>query len=154
MDQARRFLRDGPPAGISPDQIAALIREHEIEILSGDEAVRAKGMGLNFARPGSPARHDGLGMTDDDLSAYRYLINHLDRDARAQAAKMRPGDLIGFAVNRAVEKHGVVLHPEDPAWRQLELGFVQAQRRAFESIKARLKARPSLRQCLWLKRKA
>ena len=76
VDQARRFLRDGPPAGISPDQIASLIREHEIEILTGDEAVRAQGFGLNLARPGSPARHDGLGMTDDDLSAYP-LPHHL-----------------------------------------------------------------------------
>ncbi|WP_407522688.1 site-specific integrase [Methylobacterium oryzisoli] len=138
VDHARRFLRDGPPAGISPDQIAALVREHEIEILTGDEAVRTQGIGLNFARPGSSAHHDGLGMTDDDLSAYRYLMTFLDGEVRAQAAKMRPGDLIGLAVNRAVGKHGLVLHPEDPAWRQLELGFVQAQRRAFESIKARL----------------
>jgi integrase len=138
VDQARTFLQDGTAAGITPDQIAALVREHEIEVLHGDEAVRAQGIGLNFARPGSLAHHDGLGMTDDDLSAYSYLINYLDSDVRAQAAKMRPGDLIGFAVNRAVEKRGITLHPDDPAWRQLELGFVQAQRRAFDSVKARL----------------
>jgi integrase len=138
VDQARHFLRNGPPADITPDQVAALVREHEIDLLQGDEMVRSHGIGLNFARPGSPAHHDGLGMTDDDLAAYKYLIKYLDGDVRAQAAKMRPSDLIGFAVNQAVAKHGIVLHPDDPAWRQLELGFVKAQRSAFESIKARL----------------
>jgi hypothetical protein len=121
VDQARQFLQDGLPASITPDQMAALVREHEIDLLSGDEALRARGMGLNLARPGAPARHDGAGMTNDDLAAYQYLINNLDRGVRTQIAKMRPGDLIGFAVNRAVAKHGIVLHPDDPAWRQLEL---------------------------------
>ena len=138
VDRARHFLRNGPPNGITPDQIAALIREHEIGILQGDEAVRSKGLGLDFARPGSLARHDGLGMTDDDLFAYEYLIDHLDGEVRAQAAKMRPSDLIGFVVNRAVAQQGIILHPDDPAWRQLELGFVKAQRNAFKGIKARL----------------
>ncbi|WP_407519515.1 DUF6538 domain-containing protein [Methylobacterium oryzisoli] len=138
VDRARAFLRDGPPASISPDQIAALVREHEIELLHHDEAFRAVGMGVELARPGARVHHDGLGMTNDDLSLYRYLIDHLDRDVRAQTAKMRPSDVIGLAVNRAVAKRGLVLHPDDPAWRQLELGFVKAQRSAFESIKSRL----------------
>jgi integrase len=138
VDQARQVLRNGLPASITPDQIAAIIREHEIDLLHGDETLRSQGIGLNLARPGAPARHDGLGMTDDDLAAYRYFINYLDGEARAQAARMRPNDLIGFSVNRAVAKHGLVLHPDDPAWRQLELGFVKAQRSAFEHIKARL----------------
>lgn len=138
VDQARQFLRDGPPAAIAADQIAALVRDHEIDLLRGDESVRARGMGVELARPGAMSRHDGQGMTDDDLSLYEYLINQLDRDARAQAAKMRPGDLIGMLVNRAVRERGIVLHPDDPAWRELELGFVQAQRRAFDGIKARL----------------
>jgi len=77
-------------------------------------------------------------MTDDDLSVYKYLINYLDGDVRTQAAKMRPSEQIGLLVNRAVEKQGLVLHPDDPAWRQLELGFVKAQRKAFEGLKARL----------------
>jgi hypothetical protein len=138
VDRARAFLRDGPPASISTDQIAALIREHEIEVLDGDEAVRALGIGLNLARPGGPARHDALGMTDADLNAYGYLINHLDGEVRTQAAKMRPDDATGLLVNRAVAKRGLALHPDDPAWRQLELGFVRAQRSAFASIRARL----------------
>jgi hypothetical protein len=59
-----------------------LIREHEIAILQGDESVRAKGFGLNFARLGRFASHDGLGMTDHGLLAYGYLINHLDSATR------------------------------------------------------------------------
>ena len=51
---------------------------------------------------------------------------------------MRPDDVIGLLVNRVVRDRGLVLHPDDPAWRQLEIGFVKAQRRAFEGIKARL----------------
>ncbi|GEO17455.1 site-specific integrase [Microvirga aerophila] len=138
VDQARQLLQNGPPAGISPDEITVLVREHEIDLLHGDEALRTRGIGLDLARPGAPAHHDGLGMTDDDLAAYKYLITYLDKYVRAQAAKMRPGELIGFAVNRAVAKRGIVLHPDDPVWRQLELGFVKAQRSAFESINARL----------------
>jgi hypothetical protein len=93
------------------------VREHEIELLHGDEALRTRGIGLDLTRPGSPARHDGLGMTDDDLAAYRYRINYLDGDVRTQAAKMRPSDVIGLAVNPAVAKQGIILHPDDPAWR-------------------------------------
>jgi hypothetical protein len=44
VDRARAFLRDGPPASISPDQIAALVREHEIELLERDEALRGTGL--------------------------------------------------------------------------------------------------------------
>ncbi|WP_422236205.1 DUF6538 domain-containing protein, partial [Methylorubrum rhodinum] len=64
VDQARRFLRDGPVAGIGADQIAALAREHEIHLLSQDEAIRAKGLGLDMTRD-EEAPHDGLGMTLD-----------------------------------------------------------------------------------------
>ena len=46
--------------------------------------------------------------------------------------------MVALAVNRAVERRGIVLHPDDPAWRELELGFVQAERQAFDWIKARL----------------
>jgi hypothetical protein len=70
VDQARQFLQNGPPDSITPDQVSALVREHEIDLLHGDEELRARGIGLNLARPGALARHDGGGMTDDDLAAY------------------------------------------------------------------------------------
>ncbi len=137
IDQARRFLRDGPAAGISADQIAALARDHEIHLLGQDEAIRAKGLGLDMARD-VEAPHDGLGMTLDDVRAYRMLVDELDRYTRQQAAQMRPGPSTSAFVNRAVEARGIVMAPDDPAWRQLELAFVRAQRDALAGIRARL----------------
>ena len=113
VDQARRVLRDGPAAGISPDQVAAMARDHEIHLLGADEAIRAKGIGLDLSRE-EDRPHDGLGMTDDDLRAYRGLVGELDRQTRDQVARMRPGEAIGAFVNRAVEQRGVLLHPDDP----------------------------------------
>lgn len=137
VDLARRFFRDGPPAGVSPDQIAVMARDHEIRLLDRDEKTRAKGIGLDLSRDeGRP--HDGLGMTDDDLGAYRMLVGELDRQTRDQAARMRPGEAISTFVNRSVAARGVVLHPDDPAWRQLELAFVKAQHSALTGIRARL----------------
>jgi hypothetical protein len=40
VEQARRLLRNGPTAGIAPDEIASLAREHEIELLERDERLR------------------------------------------------------------------------------------------------------------------
>ncbi|TXN23209.1 site-specific integrase [Methylobacterium sp. WL9] len=138
VDQAQRFFRDGPSPGVSPDQITAMARDHEIHLLGADEAIRTKGIGLDMARDDGLAPHDGLGMTDDDLGAYRMLVDELDRYTREQAAQMRPGESTSSFVNRAVEARGFVLHPDDPAWRQLELAFVKAQRSALSGIRARL----------------
>ncbi|MBB3903622.1 integrase [Methylobacterium brachythecii] len=155
IDQAQRYLREGPPKSITPDQIAAMAREHEIHLLSQDELIRERGLGLNLAVEIDLAEederpHDGLGMTDDDLDVYRLGIADLDQNVRAQSAKMRAGEAISSFVNRAVEQRGMTLHPEDPAWRQLEHAFIKAQRSAFSGILARLEgdevptpARPS-----------
>src|SRR3712207_6741370 len=94
-----------------------------------DEKLRAQGVGLDLAR--GKLHSDGLGMTDDDLGLYRLTIDTLDQEVRTQAAKMRTSETIQRLVNKALEKRGVVLHPDDPAWRRLELGFIQAQREAF-----------------------
>ena len=138
VDLARQHLRAGPVASLTRDLITSLGAEHEVRLLQSDETLRAKGLGVDFGRPGATAQHDELGMTDDDLTLYRYLIKHLDNETRSQAAKMRPDDVIGLLVNQVVRDRGLVLHPDDPAWRQLEIGFVKAQRRAFEGINARL----------------
>ena len=137
VDQARRFLREGPAASIDPDEIAAMARDHEIHLLRADDAIRAKGMGLDLSRE-EDHPHDGLGMTDDDLRAYRMLVGELDRQTRDQVAKMRPGEAISSFVNRAVGRHGAILHPDDPAWRLLELAFLKAQRSALAGIRSRL----------------
>ena len=130
VDQARQVLRNGPPEGISADQISALIREHEVELLERDEKLRTDGIGLDLN--GGSTQPDGLGMTDDDLAFYRFVISFLDQGVRAQAAKMRPGEIVALAVNRAVEKRGIVLHPDNPAWKQLELGSSRLARQAFD----------------------
>lgn len=137
VDHARRFLRDGPAASIGADQITAMARDHEIHLLSADELIRSKGIGLDLSRE-EERSHDGLGMTNDDLRVYQLLVSELDSQTRDQVAKMRPGEAISSFVNRAVEQRGTVLHPDDPAWRLLELAFVKAQRSALAGIRARL----------------
>ncbi|QDI82171.1 site-specific integrase [Methylorubrum populi] len=138
VDQARQLIQGGPRTSVSADYIAALARDHEIHLLGTDEAIRAKGMGLDMAREDGQGPHDGLGMTVDDLCAYRMLVDELDRYTRQQAAQMRPGESTTSFVNPAVEARGIVLPPDDPAWRQLELAFVRAQRSALAGIRARL----------------
>ena len=138
VDQARQLIRGGPRTTISADQIAAVARDHKIHLLGTDEAIRAKGMGLDMAREDGLGPHDGLGMTMDDLRAYRMLVDELDRYTQQQAAQMRPGESTNSFVNRAVEARGIVLPPDDPTWRQLELAFVRAQRSAFAGIRSRL----------------
>ena len=44
-----------------------------------------------------------------------------------------------LSLDKAVEERGILLHPDDPAWRELELAFIKAQRSALDSIQARLK---------------
>ena len=51
VDQARRVMKEGPPEGISAEQIASLIREHEIELLECDEKLRRDGIGLDLRGP-------------------------------------------------------------------------------------------------------
>src|SRR4051812_30820461 len=70
VDQARRFLRDGPIRGIRPDQVEALIAAHEIRLLSGDENLRRAGLGLDLKR--GSFESDSEGMTEDDLDLYRF----------------------------------------------------------------------------------
>ena len=136
VDQARRVMKEGPPEGLTPEQIESLVREHEVELLERDEKLRRTGIGLDLQQ--ATIEPDGLGMTDDDLEFYRFVVRLLDQSVRRQAAKMRPSEVVAFAVNHAVDRHGIVLHPEDPAWRELELGFLRAERQAFDWIKARL----------------
>ena len=104
--------------------------------MSNDEALRKKGLGLDLAH-GTLAPH-GFGMTDDDIKVYRALIASLDSSSRDEVAKMRGSEAIHRIINKSVEDAGIVLHPDDPAWRQLELAFTKAQRKAVQAITARL----------------
>ncbi|MDF3064333.1 MAG: hypothetical protein K0S06_4442, partial [Microvirga sp.] len=92
VDQARRVMKEGPPEGISPEHIASLVREHEVELLEGDEKLRRTGIGLDLQQV--TIDPDRLGMTDDDLEFYRFVIRSLDQGVRRQAAKMRPSEVV------------------------------------------------------------
>src|SRR5215204_5440604 len=82
--------------------MASLIREHEVELLERDEKLRRSGIGLDLRE--ATIEPDGLGMTDDDLEFYQFVIGLLDQGVRKQAAKMRPSEMVALAVNRAVER--------------------------------------------------
>ncbi|HEV7255414.1 MAG TPA: site-specific integrase [Mesorhizobium sp.] len=137
VDHARQALRSGPPTEIAPNLIAELAKEHEIRLLQNDEALRRRGVGLNLRR--GRIESDGLGMSDDDIGLYQRAVAELDEHTRAEAAKMRGGEALQLSLNRAVEERGIILHPDDPAWRELEMAFIKAQRSALDSIQARLK---------------
>ena len=130
-------LRKGPPETITASEIAALSLEHKIGLLEADEKLRRKGLGLDLSA--GKIDPDGLGMSDDDLDLYRFVIGQLDQSVRSQSARMRASERVGLAVNQALEDRGIVLHPSDQAWRDIELAFVRAEQEALESIKARLK---------------
>ncbi|MBS3651259.1 hypothetical protein KEU06_21845 [Pseudaminobacter sp. 19-2017] len=136
VDLARKALVAGPPTELDAQTLAHLALAHEAKLLAADEELRSKGLGLDLAR--GLTRPDGLGMSDEDLGLYQRAIAYLNDVSRSEAAKMRGGEALQLALDRALEERGIVLHPDDPAWRQLELGFIQAQRRAINGINARL----------------
>ena len=119
VDLARKSLAEGPPSEISSGMIDALASAHTIRLMRNDEALRKKGLGLNLA-VGTFAP-DGLGMTDGDINVYRNLIAKLDSLSRDEVAKLRSSEAMHRIINKSVEDAGVVLHPDDPAWRQMEL---------------------------------
>ncbi len=135
VDICRKALQEGPPTALAPGVIDRLARKREAELLEADEALRLRGLGLDV-RSGSVEPDSGF--TDDDYQLYRRAIDHLDDMSRNEAARLRGGEALQMTLNRAVEESGIVLHPEDPAWRQLEVAFIKSQRRAIDGIKARL----------------
>jgi integrase len=137
VDFARDALERGVPETISASMIAELAAHHEASLMKADDNVRQKGLGLDV-RSGKPRPHDDGGMTEDDIEIYRRAVIELDSQARNESARMRGGDALNFAINRAVDSAGIVLHPNDPAWRELELAFIKAQRRALAGIRSRL----------------
>ncbi|MDQ2635098.1 MAG: site-specific integrase [Pseudomonadota bacterium] len=136
VDLARKSLTDGPPTEIALSTIDALAAAHTVRLMSNDEALRHKGLGLNLDT--GTLAPDGLGMTDGDIKMYRSLVASLDSLSRDEVAKMRGSEAIHRVIDKSVEDAGIVLHPDDPAWRQLELAFIKAQRKAIRAITARL----------------
>jgi integrase len=137
VDLARRAMVDGPPSELTNQLIDELIAERQRQILAADENTRAVGAGLDLLSDRDDA-HDGIGMTTDDMAIYRRVITYLDDVTRDEAATMRGGEALNLAIDAAVSARGIVPHPDDPAWRKLEVGFIRAQRQAVNAIKARL----------------
>ncbi|MDF3061660.1 MAG: hypothetical protein K0S06_1769 [Microvirga sp.] len=111
VDQARRVMKEGPPEGIAPEQIAHLIREHEIELL--ERFLRAERHAFDWikariegetvptpARPASPSTSGQITIS----SAYRRWVEGGGRGAR----KPRDGSVAeaGRALQRFIELHG------------------------------------------------
>jgi integrase len=136
VDLARKALIEGPPSSIAPAEIQQLAAQHEVKLLRSDEALRARGTGLDLQR--ASVEPDGHGMTDDDAELYRRAIDQLDQVSRKQAMTTRGGEALQLAVNKAVADAGLVLAPDDPAWRELEMAFIRSQQRAIKGISDRL----------------
>jgi hypothetical protein len=137
VDLARQLLAASPPTTPSADEIASLVREHEIQILAADERLRGDGLGLTLDH--TELAPDGQGMTDLDLKAYEFLIEHLDGELRQQAATMRVSTETRSKAEAALTGQGIALEASDPARRKFELGLVAARLRALDGIKARLR---------------
>ncbi|WP_155256452.1 hypothetical protein [Mesorhizobium loti] len=135
VDLARKSITDGPPAEIAPATIDALADAHTARLMRNDEALRRKGLGLDLDTGAfSP---DGGGMTDGDIAAYRQSY---PRSTSCRVMKLQKCAAVKRSriINKSVEDAGIVLHPDDPAWRQLKLAFIKAQRKAVQAITARL----------------
>lgn len=136
VDIARKALVDGPPSSISAIEVQQLAAQHEAGLLRSDEALRAQGMGLNLKQ--AAVKPDGQGMSDDDAELYKRAIEQLDQLSRKQAVTKRGGEALQLAVSKAVQDAGLILAPDDPAWRELELAFIRSQQRAMKGISDRL----------------
>jgi hypothetical protein len=60
--------------------VETLAREFEVSLLSNDERLRKRGVGWNIVA--DRIAPDGLGMTDDDLAAYKAITASLDKRTR------------------------------------------------------------------------
>ncbi|WAJ27846.1 site-specific integrase [Antarcticirhabdus aurantiaca] len=136
VDVARQALVGEPPSELAPGMVETLAREFEVNLLSNDEHLRKRGVGWNIAA--DRIAPDGLGMTDDDLAAYEAITASLDKRTRRDLAKMRGSEFLQQCINHSVQRMGIALHPDDPAWRELEIAFMKAQLRAVQGIQSRL----------------
>jgi hypothetical protein len=116
--------------------VEALARAHEVKIVGGDETLRREGLG--FQENYSKRQPDGLGMTEEDMRLYRFTIDFLDKERRDAAARMRPHEDTRGNVDEALRSRGIELARDEPARRELDLRFTTAERRAFDTISARL----------------
>ena len=136
IDQLRRFIQVGPERTITSEQINALVMAHERNALVEDEERRR--LGIGFQKGYRLEKPNGHGMSEEDMDIYRFIIDFEDGERRKALARMQPDWLIKRSVEKALHSQGIRLEADDPARRELELKFLQADRRAIDLIKARL----------------
>ncbi|PZA10985.1 hypothetical protein DNX69_16780 [Rhodopseudomonas palustris] len=153
--EARRFLAEGPARTIPEDVIEHLAQRRLQELLAADDAVRAKGLGLDMTAmrsaaasgllickrenqpPHGPTSPDRSGMTRDDLDLFAFGVDRLAADLRLGVALRRPPNWVQAAVDAALAERGIVLPPDAPEREALDIEFLAATQRAFAALKMR-----------------
>lgn len=108
--------------------------------MRNDEVLRQKGVGLDWET--DTFAPDGHGMTDGDIVAYGKVVGELESLSREEVVTMRAGEATHRIIDKSLEDAGIVLHPDDPAWRQLEIAFIKAQRKDIQAIASRFRSLP------------
>ncbi|MTW18440.1 hypothetical protein GJ689_19760 [Rhodoplanes serenus] len=129
--EARRFLAEGPALTIPEDVIEFLAERRAQELLAADDALRAKGLGLDLERvrevafaglgvpagepPSEPAQAPPRrGMTRDDLGRSELAqleVRDVRRDPETGIAFLDITDERGKALKAKTSKRQVPLHP-------------------------------------------
>lgn len=152
--EARRFLSEGPTRTIPDDVIEYLAERRVQELLVTDDALRAKGLGLDLGSvrgaafadlcipvdqpPAMPAEAPPRrGMTRDDLGLLTFAVDNFGSELRLAVALRQPPDWIRSAVDKALSERGIALPPEAPEREALDIEFLAATQRAFASLKKR-----------------
>lgn len=154
--EARRFLAEGPARTIPEDVIEHLAQRRLQELLAADDAMRAKGLGLDLTAmrsaaaagllirkrenqppPVGPTSPDRSGMTRDDLDLLAFGVDRLAADLRLGVALRRPPNWVQAAVDAALAERGIALPPDAPEREALDIEFLAATQRAFAALKMR-----------------
>ncbi len=151
--ESRRFLTEGPPRTLPDDVIAFLAARHVNKLLTEDDALRQRGIGItsllepirrqaaaSLAIPGSEPLlppSPRAGMTYDDLDFWRVTIEKLDRGLRLAVALRSSPNWVRSAVDEALAEQGVELAQGGPDRDALELGFLQATQMAVRDMQRR-----------------
>lgn len=153
--EARRFLSEGLARTIPHDVIAYLAERRLCELLAADDALRAKGFGLDLAslkqahelhiptvepRPPAPAvplLDATRGMTRDDLELLTFATDKFDGQLRLAVALRQPPDWVHAAVEAALAERGIALPPGAPERQSMDIEFLAATQRAFAGMKKR-----------------
>ena len=113
-----------------------MVLAHERNTLVEDEERRR--LGIGFQKGFRLEKPNGQGMSEEDMDIYRFIIDFEDRERRNALARMQPDWIVKRSVEEALNSKGIRLAADEPVRRELELKFLEADRRAIDRIKARL----------------